>query len=95
MTDLSNQNHQIVVQNEFKICTPILSFFYLSDFFTPKKLNFLENLCFLLSLSSQFYFCLCLSFGSGFTLENTDPVYIQSIAQQVSLAHQYNIEVGG
>ncbi|CAI8032348.1 hypothetical protein GBAR_LOCUS18287, partial [Geodia barretti] len=35
------------------------------------------------------------SFGSGFTLENTDPVYIQSIAQQVSLAHQYNIEVGG
>ena len=35
------------------------------------------------------------SFGSGFNLENTDPDYISTIAQQVMLAGKYNMEVGG
>ena len=35
------------------------------------------------------------SFGTAFSMENTDPAYIAKIASQVQFAKNYGLEVGG
>ena len=52
---------------------------------------YIHTYCFIHSLCV----CVCVSFGSGFDMESTDPDYIEAIAEQVTFAKLYNIEVGG